>query len=422
MRSLFYRFLLVFVFAGLWVSCSEDESNPVVVDPALEQEIYDYLAENNATIDYTNPNSYAPLLQDDIENSDVIFCGETHGIFYNRNIELSFLKYLNTNFSVRYFLLELGYGYGFLLNQYLQTGDEILLKDVLDQTKSTFYFSNERFEFWKNLYEYNQTLPEDKKIIVIGSDIEHQDWAAIWALTYLFPDGGFIPETIHPEMTALLKTYNNGSATYSELRSLSDDLYSSLLQYDDDYRSYFNDGYFAVSLIIRNLKERYDAYDKRNESTQAYWAARENRIYENFLNIYEHYPSGKYFGQWGKNHIYQARFNNIDWFAHRLQHYENSPVKDKVLSIANVYNNCKMMNIIDGEYGNPKDVTEGFGSFDMNYFDTYSNGEITLFRLNSENSPLTKKGILPELPNNAITDFMQYVILVRNSPAETPLE
>ena len=40
--------------------------------------------------------------------------------------------------------------------------------------KGTYEWNKDNYNHWRKLYEYNKTLPVDKRIRVVGVDIEHQ--------------------------------------------------------------------------------------------------------------------------------------------------------------------------------------------------------------------------------------------------------
>ena len=51
--------------------------------------------------------------------------------------------------------------------------------DIIDTDKGTSGGNNEGYKFLQDLYEFNKTLPEDKKLTYLGVDIEHQTNLAI---------------------------------------------------------------------------------------------------------------------------------------------------------------------------------------------------------------------------------------------------
>lgn len=113
------------------------------------------------------------LLKDDIAQHDIILTGEQHGIAKSIELHLQFIKYVHETAGIRYLVLEFGYSGAELFNRYLETGDGKLLDSLMSATKGTPYWSKNQVVFWEKLYAYNQSLPKNKKIRVVGIDVEH---------------------------------------------------------------------------------------------------------------------------------------------------------------------------------------------------------------------------------------------------------
>lgn len=110
------------------------------------------------------------LFNQDIENKKVIMIGEMHYMAPNSIVQANLLIHVNKHFGIRHLLIEFGQAEAYLYNQYLQTGDEWYLQ-------YTFHGASHFEEFYssmKNLYEYNLSLDNDKKIMVHGLDYERE--------------------------------------------------------------------------------------------------------------------------------------------------------------------------------------------------------------------------------------------------------
>lgn len=94
------------------------------------------------------------------ENSSLILLGEMHHTQEIYDLEFEFIKYLN-KFGYRNVILEIGYSSRYLIERYLETGDETYYPLIFDEGGLI-----------KKIYEYNKELPEDKKISVWGFDVD----------------------------------------------------------------------------------------------------------------------------------------------------------------------------------------------------------------------------------------------------------
>lgn len=133
------------------------------------------LQQNKATISLENTNSVQHLFADSLlQANEVFLSSESHATALNTDICFFFLKFFKDKTDFRYLLTEHSYAASRLLNQYLRNGDEAFLKRIYQQFKGTFEWTQERMAFWQKLRAYNLTLPEGRRIVPIGCDIEHQ--------------------------------------------------------------------------------------------------------------------------------------------------------------------------------------------------------------------------------------------------------
>lgn len=89
-------------------------------------EIQKHLAKNSAPL-FTDEHAMDLI---DTDNFDLFISGENHAIEKNFKQQLFLIKYLRENANANYILAEDGVGSAGLMNMYLQTGDEQILKDV----------------------------------------------------------------------------------------------------------------------------------------------------------------------------------------------------------------------------------------------------------------------------------------------------
>ncbi|HAZ36271.1 MAG TPA: hypothetical protein DEF85_03200 [Clostridiaceae bacterium] len=370
-----------------------------------ERDIIKYLNNNKYNIDIGDNDDLSSfkVLDNDIRNYEIFFTGESHATAYNADAMLKFLKYLNKNAGVNYYLLEESYSQGVLINKYLKTGDESLLRKVYAELVGTFAYDQNYFDTFVKLYNYNKTLPEDKKITVIGIDIEFQPNTTWNCLKYLI-NGKDVPS----EITGAVNIIKNKdrSHNYAEDRKLAQTIYDDIQKKRDIYKNFLGKDFFDFEMTIRNL------IDTKSDS----YSRREDTIYKNFNLVYSHYPKGKYYGQFGAEHTYLKKINSQyipnENFAARLNGKE-SPFKGKVLSIPYVYFNCKYKN---SDNGGSNFITNSLNDA-LIFYDT-SNSIATLYKLDSKDSPFSRYLYSIKNPLGGVTtDYFQYVLTIKDSPA-----
>src|SRR5690554_723352 len=120
----------------------------------------------------------------DLYNNQAFVVSELHGFKENTNIKYHFLTYLHSNKNVNIYLGEISFSSGYLLNEYLKTGNEEILAKVFSFYEGSTFYTLEEYKFYKNLYKYNKNLPRDKQINIYGIDIEHSLESALYFYDY----------------------------------------------------------------------------------------------------------------------------------------------------------------------------------------------------------------------------------------------
>lgn len=247
-------------------------------------------------------------------------------------MEIRLLDYFVRRAGVKYLLIEHGYSQAMQYNLYLETGDESILREEVKGLKGTLSYTKEFFNYWQQVYQLNQRLSPENKILVIGIDL---DWLPS-VHKYLSKELQEIDLRELPSLQNLLDNYNdsipqgNYTKTYEEI----------LLEYKNANKSIFSEQQkFEITYIFKNLIHSADAFSQVEHLD--IHRKRDMYMYENFIELYNHFPVGKFFGQWGLNHIYQSPQLGVNWLAYLLNTEESSPVKGKILSMATYYKNCQ---------------------------------------------------------------------------------
>lgn len=386
-------------FKGLLSNLDEEGKN-----------IFKYINNNKYNIDIKDNDNLSSfkVLDNDIKKYEIFLTGENHAVAFNGDVRLKFLKYLNKNAGVNYCLAELSYSAGVLINKYLKTGDESILRSVYAEFNKTFAYDENEFETWIKLYNYNKGLPPDKKITVIGIDIEFQKNTTRNCLEYLIKDKK-VPSSIADSIN-IIKNIGMSSTNVQNIRSAKT-IYDDIQKKKSIYENFLGENYFDFEMTLRNMIDTStDSNDKR-----------ENTLYKNFNLIYSHYPKGKYFGEFGGEHTYlkkrKSKFLNVADFAAQLNG-NGSLFKGKVLSIPYIYFNCKYRNT---DNNGDNFVTKTFDNALIFYDFSNSQNKNTLYKLDSKNSPFARQLYLVQNADGGVaTDYFEYVLTINDSPASSP--
>jgi len=412
------KYITLFICIILMICVTSSCSNNLVKKASNSNDAVDnFLEVNHANLDISNNkyNSGFNIMDSDIDKNNVILAGEGHAVAENSELELALLKHLNQKDKIRYLLAEMGYSSSCYINEYLESGDEAKLKLIYNDLVSTASWSKESYNFWIELRKYNLTIPEDQRIKVIGIDIEHQVKTACDYLYSILPPAA-PPKVIKSSIekyTDNFKSKNNNNML-ATIKNLQNDIKTK----PGIYRAYLGSSYFNFSIVLDNIVNSINAYASNGAN---FADIREPAIYNNFRRVYSYLPKGKYFGEFGMEHVYQrtciSYLGNKTRFAMYLNS-NGSPVRGKILSIAYGYENCTYMTW-GHNYG--ESIADSVIS-DINILDRYSKTDTTIFKLDGNKSPFSSKSYFVKGPNGGYTtDYFQYIILIKNSKGTIPL-
>lgn len=150
-------------------------SNKIFLETTNQENIA-YLSKNKVQIVGSISSS---LFDEDFYKSKVFLLGEIHGYADNQTLDKELFLYLNKKLGVKYYISEMDSLTAKKLNNFLtkKTKDEIILKEVVLSIKNRIpqQSSQELLEKWNEIYDYNQTLTDSLRIVVIGVDKNFDD-------------------------------------------------------------------------------------------------------------------------------------------------------------------------------------------------------------------------------------------------------
>lgn len=321
----------------------------------------------------------------------VILMGETHGVQKTYNAELLMLRYLYEAYDVRHILIEYGYCDGMLLNEYLQNGDEAILKEMLKNLRGTAGYSNENYVFYTQLYAYNAGLVADRKLHISGVDVQHQFQTGIFYLSRLLPKTS-PPAEIADQLDALLT-----QSTYS--KQAFGKLTESIEAHGPLYATYLGEDVY--SKFLRGIKSIQQGLEYYAANSNEY---RESCIIDNCTEALESHPNEKAYGIFGSTHtgLSLTLQNGEPMLANYLNsHYEKT--MGKVASITCVYYNSKRRDR-KGVFAIDADFPV------ISYAAPLMPDDISFCPLDFEGSPFAAEG-------EGSLDSQRYLAIIRNSDA-----
>lgn len=143
-------------------------------------------SKNDDNISYLSKNNFQigtsideKLFDDEFYKSQVFLLGEIHGYADNQKIDQEMLFFLNKKVGIKYYIAEMDSLTAKKLNAFLleKQKDKSILKEVVESVKKRIpqQASQELFDKWNAIYDYNKKLADSLKITVIGIDKNFDD-------------------------------------------------------------------------------------------------------------------------------------------------------------------------------------------------------------------------------------------------------
>lgn len=350
----------------------------------------------------------------------VFLAGEYHAQTKGYQSKKMLIQYLHEKQDVDYLICELGMGQGFLLDDYIQTGNEENLIFMMEELEGTLAYTQDEYQLWKWLYDYNQQQPENDKLHIIGLDIEFQKKTSVRGLSLLMDNSVTPAKEIQPLIERIKES--DGTAVKEFPQTLE--------KYPEQMKEVFGENFPWAEQYAKNVAATNQFYDWMEEGKTNFHQIRDDKMTDNLFFAMEQLPEdAKFFGQFGAEHILQSEMittfvlqENYNRFAMQLQE-DDSPVKGEVCSIYLVFlqksqsprsTNYYLMN----ESEVPIDAFQDYYAQD------------TFIPLDEKGSPFTRYGEEQvqdrEGSDNkaamGLTDYFQKILLLPDSEACEPYQ
>lgn len=369
-----------------------------------------YLKAHSETVPLGESFSFT-MLDKDIEENRLILVGEIHGFEEPQKFDYDLFLHLNTTHNVRQYYAELDYVQSLFINQYMESGDENLLREALNKWAVIQGRNNKDYlDKYRKFHQYYKQLPEESKFKFIGVD-QIQDIKL--TLTYL----NSLNESTEVEIEEVV------------------DLSILLNQID------LLDSIFASSpdtlLTLNQIKTNLTHFAENSN--------REKVMFENFHSLYQHMnrSGDKVYGFFGLYHVFQYQVNGLQPLASLIR-TSDLGLDNKILSM-----NFLM---VDSYNAYPSNQLPGFMQDSGAYTKMTISSDVMLFvyiygikdfkrmtpehhkslvKMNGENSPYATSSrmtktiqLLPVTEKMKFDqkgkDYVQYTVFVRNSDWAEP--
>jgi len=309
---------------------------------------------NELDIENNDDFSTFSLLDEVVGDYKMFFVGENHEFkSSNVKLQLKMFKYLYKNAGVRTMLIELGYSWGWLFNEYVQTGDTNIF-NILET-----YSWKQYTDLYKGVREFNEPLPENEKVNVIGVDVERFYGLPIKTLCYLLPENDPPDELIlNVESLTGLSVYNDEYMEQRRSDNYWDDYYYSsnysshntIEAFVEDfnskralYKEYIGQNFTLFERIVKSIEDMIQYYEYESENMTHTYVYREKYMFDQFMIYLKENPDVKCYAQFGRCHTSVVKqeeacsWYDYNSFATRLNKSNDTLVKGKVCSIGCFY-------------------------------------------------------------------------------------
>ncbi|MES2372746.1 MAG: hypothetical protein V4557_09215 [Bacteroidota bacterium] len=294
--------------------------------------------------------------------------GGSHFLKLYEQLPMVWLSFLNNNFGTTRYFAEAGHSVSIVYNEYLRTGD------------AAYIVFPRRKPFWKNLYAFNQSIPESKRISYYGIDFES-------SRTYLLALRLILPNITAPaEITTsidLIKNADPALADCDYITGLNKTLKKALDQNKKAFNDYFGNRYRDFERIVTNGASCNDIRNDRNPNMAA-----------NFLSFDREFNQQMYYGELGAAHTILTRRVTAASIINNSEQF-----KDKVCVVNLFCDNCSTAEEGKATNWTLRDVEKDIAA----YFLPLCKTDFTLFDLTDDN-PAIKK----------FRAYGQFLIIVRN--------
>ena len=283
------------------------------------------------TLDLAGPPQFR-LFDEAFYRNKVFLLGESHGVQRLQDVDFYLLRHLNQRAGVRRYLAEVDCAKAYYLNEYLRTGDEATLVRVFASwVREQAQWGNADFMAKiRRIRGLNQTLPSARRIQFVGID-GVQDYALL--ADYL----GDLRAAGRPLPPRLALALDSVQTALRATPALAADLalrtgQALTLAAPAAQRALGRQAYAEVQYALTNLGYARTLLGREQQLFANYQAA---------LPLW-HLTHEKLYGLWGLGHVPQQKGLNFNSLAAYIRN-STLPDHEKIVSILSTYSGCRMI-------------------------------------------------------------------------------
>ena len=425
MKTFNFIFITVFVSLALVVSATAQE----------QQAKRDYLAENHEVLLIDGQNQFK-LFDNSFYANNLFLLGEMHGTANSYRVQQLLVDELKKKTNFKYYVIELGYIDVVQINKYLETGDETPLKSLFETLKGGFAYSREYYDIFTHVYRINRKLKEKDRIKFIGIDKFSPSAKNLTFLSEILTAVKYKKGSLKL-LDEIYKPERKADETWS---MLFENLGADIKNNRKTYEKIFGYRFWEFEFLIGNFVASFSINKTRNVKPLSILEVenvRDAQMAKNFAALYQHFnlKNQKIFGFFGREHTYQESGKRTFWMTARIKSANRNL---KIATIALRYMESNFMiptYFLEQQFGTKQEKLFFYGGFqndnspfvkakgieELNAVEPQA--KAVLFRLNGAKSPYkTLPDLVDEIAaDKSTTNYFDYAILLRNSPAATPV-
>lgn len=265
--------------------------------------VFELYPRSSQIIDLSTGSGLSRMLRYD--DAQVYIFGEIHRKVEYQKFRNVLFKYLVEKKGVRVLLMEHGYASGFIENETIQ--NRMTFSDAFDQ----FTISQEDYELFRWMSEFNRNRPDNDKISIVGADITDSIEMLCTFCKYLLKDCDFSAADRETQM--LLIGIQKCRLQYRFQNSLLPQLIEQMQTRPEQLELVLGDKMIHLERALLGWQQEltcnelndYQAELQPGGKAMAY---REDALYANLQRIYQENPTAKYFGSFGAAHVQMTRY------------------------------------------------------------------------------------------------------------------
>ncbi len=281
------------------------------------------------------------------DNQLFVLAEHWHNIRTVPRASIKVLRYLHEHANVRILAIEQGASAAYIINNYLSSGDTILLRQI---ARNTMFWGKENWEFFEDLRAFNLTLPKRERIEVHSVDIEYKMESAIFVINELIGEKE-IPENLQETLGTFKKLFEDTREHREQFQGLSVMYYydrevvealvlktiDEMERKSRDYTRFFGDDFVQFATMILDMDDGL-TFDYTNPNNN--YKFRDRLIYKKIISLNEEFPDTGVLCVIGMRHA--TKGSSI----HKLDNLSFSPLYDKVsiIKISALFNKLIISN------------------------------------------------------------------------------